>query len=108
MKSDVWKGWNTWRRSFIRKLPSMKRGLTVFPHAHGAVFVYFTTFRLRPHHAVLNVSAGKEAMLTQKEPDTTTLSEIKALLRKHEAFESDLAAHQDRVEQIAAIAQELK
>lgn len=35
------------------------------------------------------------------------LSEIKALLKKHEAFESDLAAHQDRVEQIAAIAQEL-
>ncbi|KAB5535981.1 hypothetical protein PHYPO_G00124080 [Pangasianodon hypophthalmus] len=30
-----------------------------------------------------------------------------ALLKKHEAFESDLAAHQDRVEQIAAIAQEL-
>jgi hypothetical protein len=28
--------------------------------------------------------------------------------KKHEAFESDLAAHQDRVEQIAAIAQELK
>lgn len=34
--------------------------------------------------------------------------EIRALMRKHEAFESDLAAHQDRVEQIAAIAQELK
>jgi len=31
----------------------------------------------------------------------------KALIKKHEAFESDLAAHQDRVEQIAAIAQEL-
>lgn len=56
----------------------------------------------------MNVCAGKEAMLNQKEPDTTTLSDIKALLRKHEAFESDLAAHQDRVEQIAAIAQELK
>lgn len=56
----------------------------------------------------MNVFAGKEAMLNQKEPDTTTLSDIKALLRKHEAFESDLAAHQDRVEQIAAIAQELK
>ena len=28
--------------------------------------------------------------------------------RKHQAFESDLAAHQDRVEQIAAIAQEMK
>lgn len=52
--------------------------------------------------------AGKEAMLQQKDYETATLSEIKALLKKHEAFESDLAAHQDRVEQIAAIAQELK
>uniref|UniRef100_A0A4W4GK56 Actinin, alpha 4 n=1 Tax=Electrophorus electricus TaxID=8005 RepID=A0A4W4GK56_ELEEL len=50
---------------------------------------------------------GKEAMLTQKDYETTSLSETKALLKKHEAFESDLAAHQDRVEQIAAIAQEL-
>ena len=33
---------------------------------------------------------------------------LQALIKKHEAFESDLAAHQDRVEQIAAIAQELK
>ena len=47
-------------------------------------------------------------ILTQKDYETATLTEIKALLRKHEAFESDLAAHQDRVEQIAAIAQELK
>lgn len=47
-------------------------------------------------------------MLTQKDYETASLSEVKALLRKHEAFESDLAAHQDRVEQIAAIAQELK
>ena len=54
------------------------------------------------------VCVGKEAMLTQKDYATATLSEVKALLRKHEAFESDLAAHQDRVEQIAAIAQELK
>uniref|UniRef100_A0A8C7TDU3 Alpha-actinin-4 n=1 Tax=Oncorhynchus mykiss TaxID=8022 RepID=A0A8C7TDU3_ONCMY len=46
---------------------------------------------------------GKEAMLTQKDYETASLSEVKALLRKHEAFESDLAAHQDRVEQIAAI-----
>ena len=28
--------------------------------------------------------------------------------KKHEAFESDLSAHQDRVEQIVAIAEELK
>ncbi|XP_053123786.1 alpha-actinin-4 isoform X2 [Hemicordylus capensis] len=50
---------------------------------------------------------GKEAMLKKKDYETATLSDIKALIRKHEAFESDLAAHQDRVEQIAAIAQEL-
>lgn len=53
-------------------------------------------------------SAGKEAMLKHRDYETATLSDIKALIRKHEAFESDLAAHQDRVEQIAAIAQELK
>lgn len=56
----------------------------------------------------LSLNPGKEAMLRQKDYETATLSEIKALLKKHEAFESDLAAHQDRVEQIAAIAQELK
>lgn len=58
------------------------------------------------HHCVLH--SGKELMLSQKDYETATLTEIRALLRKHEAFESDLAAHQDRVEQIAAIAQELK
>lgn len=47
-------------------------------------------------------------MLKHRDYETATLSDIKALIRKHEAFESDLAAHQDRVEQIAAIAQELK
>ncbi|XP_038617067.1 alpha-actinin-2 [Tachyglossus aculeatus] len=50
---------------------------------------------------------GKEQILLQKDYESASLTEIRALLRKHEAFESDLAAHQDRVEQIAAIAQEL-
>ncbi|XP_045556848.1 alpha-actinin-2 isoform X4 [Salmo salar] len=50
---------------------------------------------------------GKELLLSQKDYETATLTEVRAFLRKHEAFESDLAAHQDRVEQIAAIAQEL-
>uniref|UniRef100_A0A8C9WK50 Actinin, alpha 2b n=1 Tax=Scleropages formosus TaxID=113540 RepID=A0A8C9WK50_SCLFO len=50
---------------------------------------------------------GKEQILSQKDYESATLTEVRALLRKHEAFESDLAAHQDRVEQIAAIAQEL-
>ncbi|KAK6052666.1 hypothetical protein COOONC_09829 [Cooperia oncophora] len=35
------------------------------------------------------------------------LYKIKALRKRHEAFESDLGAHQDRVEQIALIAREL-
>lgn len=58
--------------------------------------------------SLLPVPTDKEVMLTQKDYETAALADIKALLKKHEAFESDLAAHQDRVEQIAAIAQELK
>ncbi|KAI1886942.1 hypothetical protein AGOR_G00200960 [Albula goreensis] len=50
---------------------------------------------------------GKDHILTQKDYESASLTQVRALLRKHEAFESDLAAHQDRVEQIAAIAQEL-
>jgi len=47
-------------------------------------------------------------MLSQRDYETASLQEVRALLRRHEAFESDLAAHQDRVEHIAALAQELK
>ncbi|XP_068833787.1 alpha-actinin-3 isoform X10 [Capricornis sumatraensis] len=50
---------------------------------------------------------GKEEMLSQRDYETASLQEVRALLRRHEAFESDLAAHQDRVEHIAALAQEL-
>lgn len=50
---------------------------------------------------------GKEEMLQSQDFRNCRLNELKALKKKHEAFESDLAAHQDRVEQIAAIAQEL-
>ena len=53
-------------------------------------------------------SAGKEDLLRVEDFKRCRLTDIKAMKRKHEAFESDLAAHQDRVEQIAAIAQELK
>uniref|UniRef100_A0A8C5BS45 Actinin, alpha 2b n=1 Tax=Gadus morhua TaxID=8049 RepID=A0A8C5BS45_GADMO len=53
-------------------------------------------------------ATGKEQILSEKDYETASLTEIRALLRRHEGFESDLAAHQDRVEQIAAIAQELK
>ena len=59
---------------------------------------------------------GKEDMLQSQDYLKCRLNELKfnqtefllpAMKKKHEAFESDLAAHQDRVEQIAAIAQEL-
>ena len=52
-------------------------------------------------------TSGKEDQLRSEDYRSCNLSELKALIKKHEAFESDLAAHQDRVEQIAAIAQEL-
>ncbi|KAK3608567.1 hypothetical protein CHS0354_042554 [Potamilus streckersoni] len=52
-------------------------------------------------------AVGKEEMLQSKDFKSCSLNELKAIKKKHEAFESDLAAHQDRVEQIAAIAQEL-
>ncbi|TSL04190.1 Methionine synthase [Bagarius yarrelli] len=50
---------------------------------------------------------GRDELLTNKDYEQASLTDVRALLRRHEAFESDLAAHQDRVEQIAAIAQEL-
>uniref|UniRef100_A0A667XNG5 Actinin alpha 3b n=1 Tax=Myripristis murdjan TaxID=586833 RepID=A0A667XNG5_9TELE len=43
-------------------------------------------------------TGGKEDLLSQKDYESASLMEIRALMRKHEAFESDLAAHQDRVE----------
>ncbi|ESO93528.1 hypothetical protein LOTGIDRAFT_189716 [Lottia gigantea] len=52
-------------------------------------------------------AVGKEEMLESRDFKKCRLNELKAMKKKHEAFESDLAAHQDRVEQIAAIAQEL-
>uniref|UniRef100_H2Y427 Uncharacterized protein n=1 Tax=Ciona savignyi TaxID=51511 RepID=H2Y427_CIOSA len=52
-------------------------------------------------------TVGQEENLASEEYKRASLQELKALMKKHEAFESDLAAHQDRVEQIAAIAQEL-
>jgi len=52
-------------------------------------------------------ASSKEDMLKSQDFKKCRLNELKAVKKKHEAFESDLAAHQDRVEQIAAIAQEL-
>uniref|UniRef100_G3U448 Actinin alpha 3 n=1 Tax=Loxodonta africana TaxID=9785 RepID=G3U448_LOXAF len=45
---------------------------------------------------------GKEDMLSQHDYESASLQDVRALLRRHEAFESDLAAH-DRVEHIATL-----
>lgn len=50
---------------------------------------------------------GKEDMLQAQDFKKSSLAELKALKKRHDAFEGDLASHQERVEQIAAIAQEL-
>lgn len=41
-------------------------------------------------------TAGKEEMLVSQDFRHSKLNELKALKKKHEAFESDLAAHQVR------------
>lgn len=138
MKSVVWRGLTISQKNSARKQPSTRAGQMVclqklnlhmqrsqtYVWPHAQIHLYQYTFSIYPyaynyqsrrvHRSVIRLLeylwlfVGKEAMLTQKDYETATLSEIKALLKKHEAFESDLAAHQDRVEQIAAIAQELK
>ncbi|KXJ17767.1 alpha-actinin-1 [Exaiptasia diaphana] len=50
---------------------------------------------------------GKDEYLSRDDYSNASLSDILAMKKKHEAFETDLAAHQDRVEQINAIAEEL-
>uniref|UniRef100_UPI00358E4893 alpha-actinin-1-like n=1 Tax=Myxine glutinosa TaxID=7769 RepID=UPI00358E4893 len=86
------KGYEEWLLNEIRRLERFDHLAEKFQHK-AAIHVAWTE--------------GKEALLLQRDFESVSLTELKALLRKLEAFESDLAAHQDRVEQIAAIAQEL-
>ncbi|XP_041071752.1 alpha-actinin-2 isoform X2 [Carcharodon carcharias] len=86
------KGYEEWLLNGIRRLERLDHLAEKFRQKA-------TTHELWSH--------GKDYMLMQKDYESASLTEVRALLRKHEAFESDLAAHQDRVEQIAAIAQEL-
>jgi len=52
-------------------------------------------------------SAGQDEYLKSGDIPGASLATLLACRKRHEAFESDLAAQQDRVEQIVAIAQEL-
>ncbi|XP_062454867.1 alpha-actinin-3 [Rhea pennata] len=89
---QVEKGYEEWLLTEIRRLQRLDHLAEKFKHK-----------------ATLHESwtRGKEELLSQRDYEAASLTEVRALLRRHEAFESDLAAHQDRVEQIAAIAQEL-
>lgn len=86
------KGYEEWLISEMRRLERLDHLAKKFYHKSGI-------------H--LSWTEGKEEMLKADDYKGCNLAEIRALLKRHEAFGSDLAAHQDRVEQIAAIAQEL-
>jgi actinin alpha len=86
------KGFEEWLLSEMQRLERLDHLAQKFKH------------KCDTHEAWTN---GKDDMLQSKDYKNCRLNELKAVKKKHEAFESDLAAHQDRVEQIAAIAQEL-
>ncbi|CAH8668404.1 unnamed protein product, partial [Dicrocoelium dendriticum] len=52
-------------------------------------------------------SYGKAAELEKRDYEGASLSSLRAMAQKHDAFEVDLGSHQDRVERIVAIAEEL-
>uniref|UniRef100_A0A2K5J6L5 Actinin alpha 3 (gene/pseudogene) n=1 Tax=Colobus angolensis palliatus TaxID=336983 RepID=A0A2K5J6L5_COLAP len=89
---QVEKGYEDWLLSEIRRLQRLQHLAEKFRQKASL------------HEAW---TRGKEEMLSQRDYDSASLQEVRAMLRRHEAFESDLAAHQDRVEHIAALAQEL-
>ncbi|XP_075404110.1 alpha-actinin-3 isoform X3 [Tenrec ecaudatus] len=98
---QVEKGYEDWLLSEIRRLQRLQHLAEKFQQKaslHEAWTRGRATSWPRP---------GKEEMLNQRDYESASLQEVRALLRRHEAFESDLAAHQDRVEHIAALAQEL-
>lgn len=85
-----------------------KRNKTRSLHIFQPLFTCTDGQNLQQRSLLCVFDVGKDGFLTLKDYEQASLTDVRALLRKHEAFESDLAAHQDRVEQIAAIAQELK
>ncbi|KAI5103525.1 alpha-actinin-2, partial [Silurus meridionalis] len=95
-------------QNFIQFIAVFK--IAVFFHIFPGIikYIYFDAVLFQQKASTHESWAkGKNELLTLKDYEKASLTEVRALLRRHEAFESDLAAHQDRVEQIAAIAQEL-
>lgn len=120
--SNAWKGlelaekaFEEWLLAETMRLERLEHLAQKFKHKVSPR-IFQLIPKLHPTHANSLAQAdahedwtrGKEEMLQSQDFRQCKLNELKALKKKHEAFESDLAAHQDRVEQIAAIAQELK
>ncbi|KAI1902617.1 hypothetical protein AGOR_G00017770 [Albula goreensis] len=99
---QVEKGYEEWLLTEIRRLERLDHLAEKFKQKCTLHETWTTGTR-----GGVREGLGKEELLVQRDYESASLMEIRALMRKHEAFESDLAAHQDRVEQIAAIAQEL-
>lgn len=96
---NAWKGLQTAERGFEEWLLSEMMRLERLEHLAKKF-----NHKCDIHEAW---TQGKEAMLQSQDYRNSRLNDVKAIKKKHEAFESDLVAHQDRVEQIAAIAAEL-
>ncbi|XP_055090399.1 alpha-actinin-2 isoform X1 [Symphalangus syndactylus] len=102
------KGYEEWLLNEIRRLERLEHLAEKFRQKASTHETWaYATVPSAYSYFLATTFAGKEQILLQKDYESASLTEVRALLRKHEAFESDLAAHQDRVEQIAAIAQEL-
>ncbi|XP_039253856.1 alpha-actinin-1-like [Styela clava] len=86
------KGYEEWLLSEMRRLESLEHLAKKFHH------------RVAVHKGW---AEGKHEVLNSDDYKECTLQQCKALLKKHEAFESDYAAHSERVEQIDKIAEEL-
>lgn len=96
---NAWKGLQTAERGFEEWLLSEMMRLERLEHLAKKF-----NHKCDIHEAW---TQGKEAMLQSQDYRNSRLNDVKAIKKKHEAFESDLVAHQDRVEQIALIAAEL-
>lgn len=88
----VEKGYEEWLLSEMRRLESLEHLAKKFHH------------RVAVHRSW---TEGKHDLCNSDDYQDCSLQQCKALLKKQEAFESDYGAHDDRVEQIDKIAEEL-
>lgn len=97
--NDAWKGLEGAEKAFQEWILSEMRRLERLDHL---------ALKFKHKCAIHEAwTSGKAELLQKNDYAGQSLASLLAFRKKHEAFESDLAAQQDRVEQIVAIAQEL-